>query len=239
MSVLARISLVDFVDLPRRWRVLSGIALVIFLALLAPIAVIAIISGIGLVPLPYELFAVLRRLPIIFPLHMISSAVALILIPIAALLRRRRGAHRVVGRMAAIAVCLGGVAALPVALASEASWPARAGFFVQGLVWLALLVAAILAIRRGQRSVHGALMLAMTAVASGAMWLRVAVAAALALDLPFDTVYALAAWLCWMAPLAIVAAMLRKAVRPDVDARLRRNAGPDMSRFIPEATGSL
>ncbi len=113
--------------------------------------------------------------------------------------------------MAAAAVGLGGLSALPVALASQAAWPARAGFFVQGLVWLALLAAAIMAILRGNRGAHGALMLAMAAVASGAVWLRLTVAAAVGLDLPFETVYALAAWACWMVPLAIYSAA---ALRP-------------------------
>ena len=97
--------------------------------------------------------------------------------------------------------CTGGTA-LAVAIASEASLATRAGFFVQGLVWLALLVAAVVAIRRRDRARHARLMLAMAAVASGAVWLRLVLSGAVALELPFDTVYPVAAWSCWIIPLA-------------------------------------
>jgi uncharacterized membrane protein YozB (DUF420 family) len=133
---------------------------------------------------------------------MIAAGLALILIPIAAVVRHDRRIHRPIGRIAAICVCIGAVTALAVALASEASLATRAGFFVQGLVWLALLVAAVVAIRRRDRMRHARLMLAMAAVASGAILLRLTLAGAIALNLPFDTAYAVAAWACWIIPLA-------------------------------------
>jgi uncharacterized membrane protein YozB (DUF420 family) len=164
----------------------------------------ALASGSGLILLPYPLALVLRRLPVIFPLHMLSAGLALILIPIAAAVRHKPRIHRPVGRIAAACVCVGAVTALAVALASEASLAVRAGFFVQGIVWLALLVAAVAAIRRGERARHARLMLAMAAVASGAVLLRLALAGAIALNLPYETVYAVAAWACWIVPLAIL-----------------------------------
>jgi hypothetical protein len=183
----------------------AALTLTLILALLAlPAALIAIASGLGLLPLPYPLALVLRRLPLVFPLHMIAAGLALILIPIAAVVRHDRRIHRPIGRIAAICVCIGAVTALAVALASEASLATRAGFFVQGLVWLALLVAAVVAIRRRDRMRHARLMLAMAAVASGAVWLRLVLSGAVALELPFDTVYPVAAWTCWMIPLAAV-----------------------------------
>jgi uncharacterized membrane protein YozB (DUF420 family) len=178
--------------------------LTLILALLAlPAALIAIASGLGLLALPYPLVLVLRRLPLVFPLHMIAAGLALILIPIAAAVRHDPRIHRPVGRIAAICVCVGAVTALAVAIASEASLATRAGFFAQGLVWLALLVAAVVAIRRHDRARHARLMLAMAAVASGAVWLRLTLSGAMALELPFDTVYPVAAWLCWIVPLAV------------------------------------
>src|SRR5262249_40595479 len=113
------------------------------------------------------------------------------------------------GRLAAAAVVVGGITALLVALASEASAIARAGFFTQGLVWLALLGAAVIAIRSGDRQRHAALMSAMAAVASGAVLLRLVMAASVSAGLPFAVTYGAASWLCWIMPLGLVAALVR------------------------------
>jgi len=176
-----------------------------FFLLVLPAALVAIALGAGLRPLPYELFVVLQRQPLAFPLHMIASGLALILISIAAFARPWRGVHRAVGRLAAVAVIVGGLTALPVALASEATAPARAGLFAQGLVWLTLLAIAIVAIRRGEASRHARMMIAMAAVASGAIWLRLVMLAVDLAGLPFEAAYAVAAWACWLVPLAIAA----------------------------------
>src|SRR5262249_22175727 len=120
-------------------RVAGIVVVLTFVLLVLPTAAVALALAIGLLPLPYELDQVLRRLPLIFPLHMIAAALALILIPIAALARHWRGVHRALGRLTAAAVVLGGVTALPVALASEATTVVRAGLFAQGVVWLGLL----------------------------------------------------------------------------------------------------
>jgi hypothetical protein len=186
-------------------RPATDLRMLIVFSLVVPVGLVAVALGFGLIRLPYELFLVVQRLPLLFPLHMIASGVALILIPIAAFARHRHGVHRTVGRYAVVMIAVGGLTALPVALASEASAVARGGFFVQGLVWLALLAAALAAIRRGARARHAALMIAMAAVASGAIWLRLVMAVAVAAKLPFAEIYAAAAWLCWLIPLALAA----------------------------------
>jgi uncharacterized membrane protein YozB (DUF420 family) len=144
---------------------------------------------------------------------MIASGLALILIPIAAFARPWRGVHRAAGRMAAAAVIVGALTALPVALASEAAAPVRAGLFVQGVVWLALLVVAVTAIRRGEVARHARFMVAMAAVASGAIWLRLVMFAANLAGLPFEAAYAVAAWACWLVPLSIAAMMAPSIAR--------------------------
>ena len=202
-------------------------------SLVIPTGLTAIALGLGWLDLPYELLLVLRRLPLLFPAHMIASGAALILIPIAALLRRRPAAHRLVGRLTAVAVAIGGCTALPVALASEASAPARAGLFMQGIVWLALVVAAVAAIRRGEKSRHAALMIAMAAVASGAIWLRLTLALANAAALPFDRVYAIAAWAGWLVPLAVALATTWRdgpVTRPSWRSAGRSRARPNPGR---------
>src|SRR5262245_38691865 len=193
--------------------VTTAILALIASLLMIPVALVATALGLGLLHLPYELVIVLQRRPIAFPLHMVASGLALILIPIAAWVRRRRDLHRAVGRAAAICVTMGGMTALLVALASNATAMARAGFFVQGVVWLALLGAAFTAIRRGNVERHARLMIAMAAVASGAVWLRLTLSGAVATGLPFDLVYAVAAWLCWMVPLGVAAIASRAFVQ--------------------------
>ena len=193
--------------------VTAGILVLIASLLVIPVALVAIALGLGLLQLPYELFIVLQRRPVAFPLHMVASGLALILIPIAAWARRRRDLHRAVGRAAAICVAAGGVSALVVALASEATAVARTGFFVQGVVWLALLAAAFTAIRCGNVARHARLMIAMAAVASGAIWLRLVIYGAVFAGLPFNPVYAAAAWVCWMAPLGLAAIASRRLVQ--------------------------
>lgn len=133
---------------------------------------------------------------------MASAAIALGLIPAAILLRERPAWHRPVGRLAALFALIAGSVALPSAILSEAPFAARAGFLLQGLVWLGLLIAGWRAIRARDRSRHVTLMLAMAAVGSGAVWLRPLLAAALALDLPYEISYAILAWAAWLMPLA-------------------------------------
>jgi len=174
----------------------------------------AIALGLGLLPLPYPLFVVLQRLPVAFPLHMIASGLALILIPIAAFLRHRHVAHRAVGRAAALCVAIGGTTALLVAVASEATLVARAGLFAQGIIWLALLAAAYLAIRQRRIMAHARLMIAMAAVASGAIWLRLVIYAVVMAGLPFDPAYAAATWVCWLAPLVLAVTVARMSGTP-------------------------
>src|SRR6185295_15490037 len=91
----------------------SVVAFALIMSLLVvPTAAIALALAVGALPLPYELFRVLQKLPIVFPLHMGASGLALIVIPIAAFTRRRRGVHRAAGRLAAAAITIGGVTAL-------------------------------------------------------------------------------------------------------------------------------
>jgi hypothetical protein len=208
---------------PRRPTAVVAIFIAVILALLiVPTALIALAFGFGLLPLPYELFLVLQRRPLAFPLHMIASALALILIPIAAFARHRRVLHRAVGRTAATCVAVGGATALMVALASEAGGATRAGFFTQGLVWLALVSLAVGAIRRGEFARHARLMLAMAAVASGALWLRLLMAGVTAAQWPFETVYAIASWACWLVPLGITLVATRPERAPMLIARPTR-----------------
>jgi len=183
-----------------------------FLLLVWPVALTGLGAASGVLHLPHELALVDQRLPVVFRMHMLASALALLLVP-CAIATHGLSLHRLLGRSAAALVLAGGATAVPVALASEASVPARAGFLLQALVWIALLIAAVAAIRAGDRTRHMWLMLAVAAVASGAFWLRLSSWAAVHFSLPFETNYALAAWLSWMLPLGLVRLVARYEVR--------------------------
>jgi Predicted membrane protein (DUF2306) len=176
----------------------------VLIALIIGVGFVAIGSGTGLILLPFEMHVLAERLPGLFQTHMVASAAALLLLPPVIWLRHRRGIHRVLGRVLGGFVVLGGLTALPVAILSHSPIGARAGFFVQGLVWLALFMAGFMAIRRRDRATHARLMMSMAAVTTGAIWFRILTGTAIWLQFPFDPVYTASAWLGWMIPLAIV-----------------------------------
>ena len=174
------------------------------MALGAGVGIIALGSGSGLIALPYEMFVLDQRVPVVFRLHMLSSALALLLLPLVIGFRHRPSVHRKLGRVLGFFVVIGALTALPVAVLSHSTFAARAGFFVQGLVWLALLTAGLMAIRRRDRGTHARFMVAMAAVTTGAVWFRLLTGAAIMLKLPFEESYVLASWLGWLIPLTIV-----------------------------------
>lgn len=171
--------------------------------LVAPVGIVALGSAFGVIALPFEMHVLAEQMPIVFRAHMATSAVALLLAPVAIAYRHRAGTHRMLGRVLGGFVVLGGLTALPVAIFSHSSAAARAGFFAQGLVWMTLLAMGVAAIRAGQRSRHRTLMLSMVAVTTGAVWFRVVIGSAIWLQLPFEPIYAAAAWAAWIIPLTL------------------------------------
>lgn len=165
-------------------------------------------------PLPFNLHVVDERLPGIFKLHMLASGAALVLIPLVIATRGKRAWHRPLGRVTAALVIAGALTSFPVAYESTSPLAARLGFAAQGITWLALVVAGVAAIRAKERARHATLMLAMAAVASGAIWVRITTAVATSLDWPFDPVYACATWLGWLMPLALVLALSPVSILP-------------------------
>ena len=181
------------------------LAVIFFVLLLAvPTGIVALAEGAALLRLPFNLFLVDQRLPGIFKLHMFASGASMLLIPLTIAVRRDRSWHKPLGRLTAAMVILGGLTALPVALYSHSVAMARAGFFAQGVVWLTLIALGVIAVRRKQIATHQHLMLGMAAVASGAIWVRLATTVATSCHLPFEPIYGCVAWAGWMVPLALV-----------------------------------
>src|SRR5262249_9539452 len=151
--------------------------------------------------LPEQLAVLDQHLPGVFRLHMMASGLALLLLPLILLLRHRRSFHRLLGRVGAILLLVGAATSLPAALLSEAVPLARAGFFAQGTLCLVFVIGAVRAIRVRNVQHHAELMLRVSALVFGAVVLRIMMAAAMSLQLPFNPTYAAMAWLSWALPL--------------------------------------
>jgi uncharacterized membrane protein YozB (DUF420 family) len=165
---------------------------------------------------PESLAVKVELLPLIFPVHMITGGLALLLLPIVVALRHRPAWHRLIGRVAAVDVLLAGLTAFPVAwVAPVTNWSA-AGFTAQATTWLVLLALGIRNIRLRRVEAHRACMLLMVATTSGAVFFRVYLAlwAMLGDQRQFETFYACDAWVAWLLPLALTALAISRSVRP-------------------------
>lgn len=159
---------------------------------------------------PEALAVKLELLPIVFPVHMVTGGLALLLVPLVLVLRGTRW-HRFVGRIAAIDILVAGVTAIPVALNIPVTKISAAGFATQGITWMALLGFGIWHIRSGRVASHRACMLMMAAVTSGALFFRLYLGLWKWVGVPkyFYTFYGLDAWLAWGLPLIVMAVWLR------------------------------
>lgn len=183
----------------------------------------AIGSAAGLFSLPPPLALLNERLHTVFPLHMVTGGLGLVLLPLVLLLRRRAAWHRPLGRIAAALLLAAAVTGLPSGLLSEATGAARAGFAMQALLCGAFVALGWRAIRARDAACHARWMLRAAAVVSGVLWLRLAMPAAVGLWpwLSFDDAYAGIAWGSWSLPLAVVL-LVQWRHRPGPGAGLRR-----------------
>jgi uncharacterized membrane protein YozB (DUF420 family) len=164
---------------------------------------------------PEQLAIKVEQLPVIFPIHMVTGALALLLIPLTISLRRRPRWHRLFGRITAIDVAVAGLTAFPVAWVGPVTAVSAAGFIAQAIVWTSLLAVGIWHIRGGRRAQHRRAMLLMAATASGAIFFRIYLAlwAILSHRHGFELFYSCDAWVAWLGPLALTAYGLKRGWR--------------------------
>ena len=162
---------------------------------------------------PEELAIKVELLPLLFPLHMVTGGLALVLVPLTFLLRHHARWHRPIGRIAAVDVLIAGITAFPVALVAPVTRVSALGFSAQAAVWLTLLALGIRNIRRRNVPAHRACMLLMAATTSGALVFRIALAswAIVGPARHYEAFYAADAWFAWTLPLGLVACLLHRA----------------------------
>ncbi len=161
---------------------------------------------------PEALAVKVELLPWLFPLHMMTGGLALVLIPLTLLLRRKPRWHRLAGRTTALNVLIAGITAFPVALVAPVTPLSAWGFAAQGAVWLVLLGLGLWHIRRRRIAAHRACMLLMAATTSGALFFRIYLALfSLYGDVRlYETFYAFDAWIAWSLPLCVMAIFLKR-----------------------------
>ena len=181
--------------------ILGGILLAIFLLSTALRALLAAYDSDNF---PEALLVKVEILPLIFPLHMVTGGLALVLVPVTYFLRGTQ-LHKWVGRLTVADIVVAGVTAIPVALTAPVAPMAAAGFSTQGLVWLLLIAKGVWHIRRGEIAAHRNAMLMMAAVTSGALFFRIYLAlwAIFGNAEGFKTFYAVDSWVAWAVPLGI------------------------------------
>lgn len=146
------------------------------------------------------------------PLHFFGAGMALLLVPLqlSGWIRRRWPAlHRVGGLLSAFAILIGGLSGLSLAQDAQGGWPARAGFTLLSLLWLAATAQGIRLAIRGELARHRRWMACSMALTSAAVTLRLMLAAGDLLQLPFLPVYVTASWTSWLLNLGICAWLLR------------------------------
>lgn len=195
-----------FPILPRRWGLIFALSASAALSL--AVGTVSLLEAVGAIELPLALLRLAEKLPIVFPLHMGFSALALILIVPTLWWRRRPVLHRRLGRLTLVCVAIGGVTAFPSAVLSEADIVTRLGFGSQALVWLACAGLGFAAARAGRLKLHRAAMSLMVATTSGAVLLRLMLTALAWLGEDTSQWYGLVAWAAWLLPIAVVWAWL-------------------------------
>ncbi len=134
-------------------------------------------------------------------MHIVGGIAALLLGPlqfVPAVRRRWPRLHRTTGRVYLAGVALGGLGGLYMARLAFGGLPARTGFALLAVAWLAASAMAYLRIRQGNTSRHREWMIRSYALSFAAPMLRLEQVAFTAAGVEFATAYVAVAWLCWL-----------------------------------------
>lgn len=161
---------------------------------------------------PEALYVKAELLPWIFPAHMITGGLALLLVPAMIVLSKYPRWHKLLAKLTLPVVLVAGLTAFPVALVAPVTPVSAWGFAAQGAVWLALLGLGIWQIRAGRIAQHRACMLLMAATTTGAVFFRIYLALFALWGHPrdYEAFYGLDAWLAWLLPLIAMAFFLKR-----------------------------
>lgn len=153
-----------------------------------------------------------RALPVAFVVHAVTGGVALTAgaLQFNRRLRiRRRGLHRVVGRVYVGAIWAASITGLASALLFDVAVAARVGFGVVALLWFVTTTIALVAIRRREVARHREWMIRSYALSLFFVTLELWAGGLDATPLTADVAYPLAVWMAWLVNLLSAEARIR------------------------------
>lgn len=197
-------------------RILLGAGWWLMLLLAALVAVYAVAFLIVPTLGSPDLKAKFAQMPIAIWSHLLGGAVALVCGPWqfrAGLRAANPGFHRLTGRVYALAVAVGGLGGLAMAIFSDGGYVTHFGFGMLAISWLFTLTVAYRAIRRRDFNTHRAWMIRNFSLTFAAVTLRLYLTVAGAAGIPFLTAYRVISWLAWVPNLIIVEWRLQREAR--------------------------
>ena len=135
--------------------------------------------------------------------------------------RKRKGLHRVIGKIYITAVLISGICGIYIAQYATGGISNVIGFTISGIVWLATTILAYQAIRNGKIKAHEGFMVYSYAVCFSAVTLRIWLPILIFIMGEFEPAYLIVGWLSWV-PNLIVAYFIvkRKNRKPATDMAL-------------------
>jgi hypothetical protein len=156
-------------------------------------------------------------LRLVLIVHGVVGALALVLGPFQFLERWRRSRplwHRWTGRVYLACILISGLTGLWLAFYTPGGVAAQSGFFVLAVLWLLTGSLALRAVLVRDFVAHRAWMMRSYALTFGAVTLRIYLGLGVPLaGLPFNEVYAMAAWASWVINLLVVEWLLLSRVQ--------------------------
>ena len=144
--------------------------------------------------------------------HALSASVALLVGPwqfLTNLQKSRSRLHRRIGWMYVVAILIGWIASIPVALHAQAGPVSQAGFLSLGAAWITTTSLGLLTAIKRQFADHRRWMIRSYAVTASAITLRILLPIALLSGVPFKYAYPAIAWACWLVNLCCAEYLLR------------------------------
>lgn len=176
---------------------------------------------IGVGPMPPKIIANAFAMPWL-PLHAAAAATALLIGSfqfVGRLLRTRPAVHRWTGRVYAVACLIGAVTGLVLALGTTMGPVATAGFGSLSVIWALTIGYGWQRARERRFPDHRRWMIRSWALTFAAVNLRVYLAIAGALSIPFDVSYPIISFLAWVPNLILAELYLARSAPPRGETR--------------------